>query len=232
MNNFSQNLPDPSFRPVIVFLGPQGSGKGTQARILSDRLALPLFEMGQVIRQRAKLTDRLGQRIKKIHDQGDLIGPSDSQTIFEQGLKLIKPVKGLIIDGFPRNDFQIELFDRALERYQFNFVGIIVIELSVQESLRRLSSRRQCQNCGHISRSNQRKCSNCQRILIVRSDETSQSIKKRLENYLHETVPVIDRLDEKFSLKHVDGRPDIKSVSQAIWSSLVEMEPRFSDLNR
>ncbi|HOK35324.1 MAG TPA: nucleoside monophosphate kinase [Candidatus Pacearchaeota archaeon] len=206
---------------VIIFLGRPGSGKGTQARLLREKLGLDYIGSGDLLRERKKKKDFTGQKIAKTIDSGGLV---PTPVIFKlwldkfENLKMKKKLNGFIIDGSPRKILEAYLIDEALEWYEWNKnLKIFLIKISAKESLDRLTKRRQCEKCGRIipfegEFKKLKACDKCGGKLINRPDDNLQSIKKRLDEYKKETMKVIRYYKKEKRLIEIKGEQSINKV--------------------
>ncbi len=208
----------------IAILGPQASGKGTQARILADKYKLFYLEMGGILRKAAKEKTPLGKAIdEKINKKGELVSNDIVIRVVGKELKKLDREQGIVTDGIPRKTSQIELFENILENV--NRQLDLVIFINIPESIihERITKRRVCEKCKNIYRlsevakfkkiDNQRFCPECGGLIIHREDDKPVKIKRRLEIYNQETLPVIDFYRDKGILKEVDGSGSVEEVA-------------------
>jgi adenylate kinase len=156
----------------LVLIGPQGSGKGTQAELLAKKLKLPVIGIGRLFRQEVQNKTKLGQKVGKFMNQGLLVPEQFTEELLKIELNKSKYKQGAIYDGFPRDYKQLKLLEKLIAVDYVIFIGI-----SQQESIRRLSSRRVC-SCGetyNISTEKPRHgliCDKCSKKLRQRADDT------------------------------------------------------------
>jgi adenylate kinase len=203
----------------IVLIGAQGSGKGTQAQLIKQKYGLNHVSTGYLIRQGIEQGDPTALKIKEGIEKGKL-APD------EQVIELVKrnlSDKGNIFDGFPRTLPQAEALD---EIAQID----LVIELSMPDELaiKRLSARRQCQDCRRIygAENLPRKqdiCDNCKGKLIQREDDKPEAIKKRLETYHEETEPLLEYYRPRKIVNSVDASKSIETVFKEICKIIDEI---------
>ncbi len=156
----------------ILLLGPQGSGKGTQAKLISRTYGIPQIATGDMIREIKELDTELGRRVREIYDRGDLVDDETIVDLIESRLDRGDTIPGFILDGFPRNTPQAEALDALLSRLDRNLH--VVFELQVGERevlLERLAKRAADEG---------------------RTDDTPDAIRKRLEIYERETAPLVE----------------------------------------
>jgi adenylate kinase len=184
---------------TIFFIGPQGSGKGTQAKILASKLGFFYWEMGGILREVGKTDTELGKKVKELLDRGVLLQDDLLLQVVESKLESLPKDQGLIFDGIPRRVGQAEfLLNHLKEMGKTNFVTVF-IDLPKEESLSRLLSRSQKEG---------------------RADDTKEAIEFRLEQYEKNTLPVLDYLKKAGEFITIDGRPSVEEVTAAINKSL------------
>lgn len=210
----------------IVFLGPQGSGKGTQAKLLEQKHGFFYFEMGGVLRRISAQKTALGEKIAVMINQGQMVPTPVVFEIVNQFLTAENLQKGIIFDGFPRLAEQAELLENQLAGQDSRIDKVIWLQLEDSEVIRRLSARRICSQCGQIynlltlpSRQ-EGVCDQCGGKLIVRQDDTPEAIKKRLAVYQQQTVPLIERYQKKGLVITVDGSRSVEAIHQDILKRL------------
>jgi adenylate kinase len=203
----------------VIFLGPPGAGKGTQAQIVCETLKIPQISTGDILRRAMKEGTETGLKAKQFVDAGKLVPDEVIIDIVKERLAMPDCQNGYILDGFPRTVPQAE----ALE----TFAKIdCVIDLDVLDEvlINRLSGRRVCVNCGatyHISMLNgETKCVKCSETLIQRDDDKAETVKNRLDVYHAQTAPLIDFYEKKGLLKKVDGAQGMEATTKAVLKAL------------
>ncbi|MCX6819071.1 MAG: adenylate kinase [Candidatus Aenigmarchaeota archaeon] len=201
----------------IIFLGMPGSGKGTQAKMTTEKYAIPHISTGDMFRQISKENNVLGKKIKSLIDNGILVSDVITFDVLKNRLEKTDCKNGFILDGYPRNINQAKLLDK-LTKIDF----IIYIALSDKTVIKRLTSRRTCKQCGAIYNIiyNQPKkqgiCDKCGNELYQREDETEETIKKRLVVYKNETEPLVNYYKQKGMLREIKGEQDIGKIFEDI----------------
>ena len=200
----------------LVFVGPQGSGKGTQAKIVANKLGLCHISTGDLLRD---LKGKLKEEVDSYTLYGRLV--PDELVIRVLKEKLFRDddcKKGFILDGFPRNLNQAEALNKII-----NIDKILEISISDNESVRRICGRRNCKNCGAIYNINsspkpikEGKCDKCGGELFQRADDNENALKKRLLIYHQETEPILN----KYTSVKINGEQSIKKVSEDILKKL------------
>ena len=204
---------------IIVLLGPQGSGKGTQGQVLAKKKDLVYLETGQLLRDEIKSNSEKGKYIKSVIDGGVLLPDDFVNTFMEEKVKeALKDKEGVVIDGYPRRVGQAEFLDKIVKP-----THALLINIPDEESVRRLSARRRCPKDGKIYNlitappKKDEFCDDCQTKLEQRADDTPKAIKERLNLYHKDTEPIVSYYKEKNILHKVDGTPSIDEVKKSVW---------------
>lgn len=178
----------------LVFLGYPGSGKGTQAKILSERRNFAHLSTGDLFREEIAKGSELGKKVKDIISSGKLVSDAVVLEVIENKIGSLK--QDVIFDGFPRTVDQAEGLDKMLEKYSRQVDAVLFFEIEEKEVVRRLSARRSC-SCGKIYNiltnppSKEGKCDSCGSDLFTREDDKPEVIAKRIEVYKDLTSPLI-----------------------------------------
>ncbi|MBQ6399688.1 MAG: adenylate kinase [Clostridia bacterium] len=203
----------------IIFLGPPGAGKGTQAQRICSALSIPQISTGDILRRAMKEGTETGLKAKKFIDAGQLVPDEVIIDIVKERLAQDDCGKGYILDGFPRTVPQAEALD--------TFAKIdCVIELSVDDQVlvNRLSGRRVCLKCGatyHVSMLGEKTtCDVCGEELIQREDDKAETVLNRLKVYHTQTAPLIGYYERKGLLRKVDGDQEVDAICGAILKTL------------
>jgi adenylate kinase len=201
----------------ILMFGIQGSGKGTQSKILKDYYNMAYFETGAELRKLAKEDSELGRKVKSIIEAGHLDDNEVVMEIVENFMQTVPEGKGIIFDGIPRKKVQKETLDDLLNKHNRTYMAVI-LDLSKEKALERLTKRRICSNCKEVYPADykEEKCEKCGGELITRADDNVESIKTRLEAYENETMPVIEEYEKEGKLIHVDGSGTIEEVDKEL----------------
>ena len=205
----------------VIFLGPPGAGKGTQAVRVCERLGIPQISTGDILRRAIKEQTPTGLAAKAYIDKGELVPDSVVIDIVRERLAAKDCENGYILDGFPRTVPQAQ----ALATFA-KIDAVIDIEVSDEKLTERLSGRRVCLSCGgtyHVSRLNgSTTCEKCGATLIQRDDDKAETVLSRLKVYHAQTAPLIDFYAEQGLLKTVDGSQPMDDCFSAILSALGE----------
>jgi adenylate kinase len=197
---------------TIIILGAPGSGKDTQANFLVDALGYKVISTGDLVRILAGHNDEVNEMMKK----GELIPDNIVEDELISTFVLLPDEQPIIIDGYPRTIEQAQKLDTILEENQRGLDKVIYIKISDQESIKRLSTRKYCADCGHTTYATELVCPDCGGKLSVRDDDKVESIKHRLELFHKKTEPIINYYKEKGLLVEVDGTPDPIKVKESV----------------
>ncbi|MBI3596112.1 MAG: adenylate kinase [Nitrospirae bacterium] len=210
----------------LIFLGPPGVGKGTQAQRLSAQQSIPKISTGDILREAVLKKTPLGVQAKSFMDSGKLVPDEVVIGIIRARLKETDSKEGFILDGFPRTVPQAQALTSMLRQDQRSIDRVLNFELSNDELVRRLSGRRSCPNCQavyHLEYSPSQKpelCDRCGGKLIQRSDDQPETIRKRLEVYRSQTLPLIRFYEEQGVLVRIDGSGPPETVYQRVTAAL------------
>lgn len=203
---------------IIVLLGAPGAGKGTQARLLQERLKLPQISTGDIFRALAQSETPLAEEVKAVQAAGKLISDDLVIRVVRERTKREDCKNGYILDGFPRTPAQATMLEELAAEQGKKIVAIIVdVPLNLLE--KRTVGRRSCPVCGEIYNvyfkppKNDGKCDLHPEVqLVQRADDTADKIKVRLETYEEQTRPIINYYDRAKRLHRVDGTKDPESI--------------------
>ena len=199
----------------IILFGMQGSGKGTQGKFLSEKYGLKVFEMGAQLRHMIESGSELGQKVKEIVEAGNLVDDNTIIQVVEDFLSTANSEESVLFDGIPRTVAQSEKLLKLLSRYGRDAFAVL-IKITQDEAIKRLTQRRICEGCKGVYPPSYKsdECEHCGGKLVVRHDDNLESIKRRLENYDKETIPVIKGFYDRDHLIEVDGELVIEKVTK------------------
>lgn len=206
----------------IIMLGAPGAGKGTQAKMISEKYDIPHISTGDIFRANIKNGTELGKKAKSYMDQGLLVPDELVCDLVVDRVKQEDCKNGYILDGFPRTIPQAESLDEALGQMGESLDYAINVDVPDEHIVNRMSGRRACVGCGatyHMVYAPTKKegvCDVCGAELILRDDDKPETVQKRLSVYHEQTQPLIDYYKGKGILKDVDGTKDMDVVFQAI----------------
>ena len=179
----------------IILLGSPGSGKGTQAKRLSEKYGILHISTGDLLREEVKARSSLGQKIEPILSQGELVSDDIMLELIRKRLSGDLGAAGFLLDGFPRTVEQAIALDELLKSLKRKISIAILLEIPEEEVIKRLSLRRQCSKCGlniHLEYSPPREvgiCDSCGGELFQRSDDKESVIRHRYKLYKEKTAP-------------------------------------------
>lgn len=204
-----------------VLFGIQGSGKGTQGKILAQRINAPYFETGGELRRLAKENSPLGQKVKSIIEAGNLVPNEVVMEIVENFIKNKAAACTAVFDGLPRNKHQSDTFETLLQKLGRDYTGLY-FELSREEAQRRLLTRRICSKCKEVYPAAYKNaaCEKCNGELSTRADDNADSIRTRIEIFYNETLPVIEDWKTRGKMLTVNGAPSIEEVTKKMFSAI------------
>ncbi|MGN0467439.1 MAG: adenylate kinase [Acutalibacteraceae bacterium] len=199
----------------LIFLGAPGAGKGTQAEVVSEKLAIPAISTGNIIRAAVKEQTEMGIKAKDYIEKGQLVPDDVVIGIIKERLAQDDCKGGFILDGFPRTVRQAQ----ELDKMGVEIDRVIDIEVSDERIAARMSGRRVCKNCGasyHLEYKKPEKdgvCNLCGDELVQRSDDKPETVLDRLKVYHEQTEPLIDFYREKGKLRVVEGQEQVADTT-------------------
>lgn len=200
-----------------VIMGVQGSGKGTQAKLLAERYELEHISVGDIFRWNVQHHTKLGAQVKRIVAAGHLVDDDLVETVVRDRLAVHDWNFGFVIDGFPRNERQAAFF---LESYDID--GVINLHLDDAEVARRVLARRLCAACGldynlifHRPEVDDR-CDVCRGALVTRADDNPEALAVRLRAYHDETKPLLALFERKEYVATIDASRPVVDVQSEI----------------
>jgi len=207
---------------ILVLIGPPGSGKGTQAKILAATRKFPQLSTGDMLRTAIAQGSELGLQAKKLMDQGALV--PDSVVIGLIGQRTLESdcKVGFILDGFPRNVSQAQALDQMLKTQGREVDRAVFFEIPDEDLVKRLSGRRTCVECSamyHVENAKPQKdglCDQCGSSLRQRDDDKSEVVRKRLQVYHEQTAPVVGFYERQSKLKTLDAAESAIQVSKVL----------------
>lgn len=205
----------------LILLGPPGSGKGTQGERLQRDLDLAYFATGDILRAAVRDGTELGKAAQAYMDRGDLVPDALIISMITERLEEAKGKGGFILDGFPRTIPQAEALDRALGKLDRDLTAAVLVDVSDDEVVRRLSGRRVCPD-GHVFHvefdppAKEGVCDVDGKELEIRDDDKPEVIRHRLVQYHEKTEPLVSFYRDKGVLETVEGEGDPNQVAGEI----------------
>jgi adenylate kinase len=206
----------------IVFLGPPGAGKGTQARELARQWGVPHIATGDMLREAAAAGTPLGREAKGYMDKGALVPDDVILRMIGERLRQADARAGFLLDGFPRTIAQAEGLERLLKDLGRPLERVVYFDVSEPELLRRLTGRRVCRACQsayHLVSAPPRTagvCDRCGGELYQREDDSEATVRNRLNVYARQTAPLLDWYRGKNVLASVRGEGPIEAIRAAV----------------
>jgi adenylate kinase len=213
----------------LVLLGPPGSGKGTQGERLNEDLRLPYYATGDILRGAVRDETELGRAAKEYMDRGDLVPDEVIVGVIAERIDSSEALDGFILDGFPRTTPQAEALDAKLSELGRAVTGVLLIDVSDDEVVRRLGGRRTCEENGHVFHvefnppKQEGVCDVDGSPLIVRDDDKPEVIRKRLQTYHEKTKPLVSYYDDRGVLRRIAGEAAPDEVAEQVRRTLATM---------
>lgn len=186
----------------VLLLGPQGAGKGTQAKRIASEYGLPHIASGEILRDEMRAATELGERIKEVYDRGDLVSDDLIIELIRNRLEQPDTEAGFILDGFPRTTVQAEALEGMFSDIGRNFSVAFALQIPDQVAFERLRRRAEVEG---------------------RADDTDDAIRRRLENYHRETEPLIEYYRTRGNLVPIRGDRTENEVFADIQSALEQV---------
>ena len=210
----------------VIFMGPPGAGKGTQAEHIVAEFRIPHISTGDAFRLAMREGTPLGKKAKEYVDQGLLVPDEITNGIVKERLQQDDCERGFLLDGFPRTIPQAEALENMLAELGRRIDHVINLKVDRNLLLARLTGRRICKSCGatyHVMfhpPKTEGVCDKCDGELYQRSDDTEEKVGTRLDEYINKTAPLLKFYEDKGLLRQVDGEQEIDAVSKEIVSLL------------
>lgn len=206
----------------MILLGPPGAGKGTHAKILSEKYKAPQLSTGEILRAHIRDNTELGKKAKEVIEKGGLVSDDLVNAMMFDEMKRSGLDRGFILDGYPRTIGQAEALDGFLKKEHTKMDVVLDFATTEGMIMERLSGRRVCAKCGgnyhirNIKPKVEGVCDNCGSKLTTRKDDEPETIKNRLKMYDKETKPLIEYYKKQGTLQEIPGDYDIKELQEVI----------------
>jgi len=183
----------------LIFMGPPGAGKGTQAQIIADRFGIPAISTGDIFRANVLKGTDLGVEAKRFMDAGEYVPDSVTNLMVRNRIDEEDAVKGFLLDGYPRTLAQVDELDGMINYTGHRLDGVVCIKVDADELVRRLTSRAETEG---------------------RTDDTEDVIRRRQELYTEQTEPLVEVYRDRGLLCEIDGDGSVEDVTQRILDAL------------
>ena len=217
-------------RRAVIFLGPPGAGKGTQAKEVAQRYGLPHLSTGDMLRDHVGRGTSLGRRARPIMERGELVPDEIVLGMVEERVSRPDCANGFVFDGFPRTLPQAEKLDEILRRRDLGHPLVLHFVVDADRLRQRLTGRRTCSVGGEIYNIYDRppkvdgRCDNDGGELVQRSDDREEVIAERLAAYKRQTRPLVDYYRGLGVLRDVDGSGEVSAVTRAVLKILTQAD--------
>jgi len=212
----------------LVFMGPPGAGKGTQAKAVAERYGVPHVSSGDIFRAEIGNKTPLGLKIKSFLETGALVPDPITVAAVAGRLAAKDCARGWLLDGFPRTEGQARALDEALAKDARELSAVVNLEVDPETIVERMSGRRTCPNakCGrsyhvlYIKPRTDGKCNVCGSALMTRKDDEPETVRQRLDTYNKQTAPLIEYYQRQGRLVRVDGSGSPDQVRARLFEQL------------
>jgi len=205
----------------LLFLGPPGAGKGTQAKLLSKAHGVPHLSTGDLLRDAMAKGTPTGRRAKEFIERGALVPDEIVDALVRERLPAVR--ERFLLDGYPRNGAQAAELDRLVAEMKAPVTSVVYIHVDDETLVKRVSGRRSCPKCGevyHVDTKPPRKPDTCDACgtkgLAQRPDDRAEVVRERLSVYHRNTAPLVERYKAKGLLRWIDGNRAIEAVAKDV----------------
>ncbi len=214
----------------IVFLGPPGAGKGTQAKAVAAQYDVPHVSSGDIFRAEIARASPLGRKLKSYVDSGRLVPDELTTEAVTQRLAERDCADGWVLDGFPRTESQARALDEALEKSDTKLQAVVYLALDAETIIERMAGRRVCPKCGrsyhtvHMPPCTDERCDACGAALVRREDDAPETVRQRLATYERQTAPLVGYYESRGLLLRVSGEGTPDEVRAMLFAKLETVE--------
>jgi len=207
----------------LLFFGPPGAGKGTQAKLVAKEFDIVHISTGDILRDAVSKGTELGQKAKAIMDRGELVSDEIMNNLVKEKLQ---ELDSFILDGYPRTLDQAKFLDGATKDLKKEIDAAVLIDVSEEEIVKRISNRRVCPNCGKVYNlitlkpKEDEKCDVCGTKLIQRDDDKEEVVRERYKVYKNNTEPVIEYYRKNNKIITIDGAQNVEDVTKELFNIL------------
>ena len=212
----------------VIFLGPPGGGKGTQADFIAKKYDIPKLSTGDLLRESVAKETSLGKEAKGYMNRGELVPDAVVIGLVEEKLASPECQKGFLLDGFPRTVTQADQLSTFLESTGEGLDHVVYFSLSKNEIIRRISGRRSCLECKAVYHlesvppQQEGICDACGKSLVRRNDDKPETIESRLGVYQEQTAPLIEYYKTRNILRELDGAGLVPAVQDRLVGLLAQ----------
>lgn len=211
----------------LIFLGPPGAGKGTQAKRIEERFGVVQLSTGDMLREAVNAGTELGKQVSEVMQSGALVSDDIIVALIQERIRQPDCAKGFILDGFPRTVAQAEALDTMLDTLGIAVDAVLELKVDDVVLVDRISNRFTCKDCGqgYNTKFDPPKedgvCDKCEGVeFVYRPDDNAETVAARLAAYHEQTAPLLPYYAEKGSLCSVDAMQDIDAVTRSIYTVL------------
>ena len=212
----------------VIFLGPPGVGKGTQADFIAQKYEIPKLSTGDLLRESVANETPLGKEAKGYMNRGELVPDAVVVGLVEEKLTSLECQKGFLLDGFPRTEAQADQLSSYLASTGKGLDRVVYFSLSKDEIIRRISGRRSCPECKavyHLESVPPKQagiCDVCGKSLIQRNDDKPETVESRLAVYQEQTAPLVEYYKTRNILSELDGAGLVSAVQERLVALLAQ----------
>lgn len=198
----------------IIFIAPPAAGKGTISSMICSKYNIPHIGAGDLLRNEIAASSKIGLQIKEGMKRGKFVSDELITKLLKKRLSNKDCKKGYVLDGYPRNIAQAEIYDNLLKELSFDDSVVIFLDIDKETAINRIKSRMVCPKCGmsynlstpDLSPVREGLCDNCSSVLTIRTDDTEATYEERYNTYLKETYPLVEYYQNKNKLLKIDVR--------------------------
>jgi len=206
---------------IIILFGPPGAGKGTQSQFLVNKLNFLQISTGDLLREEINKNTDIGKEISSLINKGDLVSDQLIYKILDIQINKIKKNKNIIFDGYPRNLIQAKNLEKLVKKYHLKIDKILFLNVKREEIQNRVSSRVVCKKCNAVfnlnNKDNEYNNHVCgEEFLIKRKDDNENTLLKRFDLYMKDTLPLIEFYKNHKGFFEIDGNMKITQINEQI----------------
>ncbi|KUK81628.1 MAG: Adenylate kinase [Petrotoga mobilis] len=211
------------FSMRLLFFGPPGAGKGTQAKLVAKEFDIAHISTGDILRDAVSKGTELGKKAKAIMDRGELVSDEIMNNLVKEKMQ---ELDSFILDGYPRTLDQAKFLDRATKDLKKEIDAVVLIDVAEEEIVKRISNRRVCPNCGKVYNlitlqpKEDEKCDVCGTKLIQRDDDKEEVVRERYKVYKNTTESVIEYYRKNNKIITIDGAQNVEDVTKELFNIL------------